>query len=150
MFKFQLQCQNLTSNRCLLFKNIHFCYPADLLSQYFCRTDIETVFKTSKEYLNLMPLSKWTDLTVRGKILADIIDTIILLLLLKKLKATSFSTTAVFGKTQSLMCFRNKSGIVTVETPNKQVKQYYSMLGVKVPSHVKLPVFIDEVMHPEM
>ena len=48
------------------------------------------------------------------------------------------------------MCFRNKSGIVTVETPNKQVKQYYSMLGVKVPSLVKLPVFIDEVMHPEM
>ena len=124
--------------------------PADLLSQYFCRTDIETVFKTSKEYLNLMPLSKWTDLTVRGKILADIIDTIILLLLRKKLKDTSFSTTAVFGKTQSLMCFRNKSGIVTVETPNKQVKQYYSMLGVKVPSHVKLPVFIDEVMPPEM
>lgn len=70
--------------------------PADLLSQYFCRTDIETVFKTSKEYLNLMPLSKWTDLTVRGKILADIIDTIILLLLRKKLKDTSFSTTAVF------------------------------------------------------
>ena len=108
------------------------------------------VFKTSKEYLNLMPISKWTDLTVRGKILADIINTIVLLLLRKKLKDTSFSTTAVFGKTQSLMCFRNESGIVTVETPNKQVKQYYSMLGIKVPAHVKLPTFINELMHPEM
>lgn len=124
--------------------------PADLLSQYFCRTEIEMVFKTSKEYLNLMPISKWTDLTVRGKILADIIDTIVLLLLRKKLKDTSFSTTAVFGKTQSLMCFRNASWTVIVETPNKQVKQYYSMLGIKVPSHVKLTTFIDGVMHPQM
>lgn len=124
--------------------------PADLLSRYFCRTEIETVFKTSKEYLGLMPLSRWTDLTVRGKLLADVVDTIVLLLLRRRLKDSSFSTTAVFGRTQSLMCFRNASGIVTVETPNKQVRQYYSMLGLKVPAHVKLPAFIDEVMHPKM
>ena len=124
--------------------------PADLLSRYFCRTEIEAVFKTSKEYLSLLPISKWTDLTVRGKILADIIDTIVLLLLRKKLKDTSFSTTSIFGKTQSLMCFRNGSGTVTVEVPSKQVKQYYTMLGTKVPSHVKLPEFISEVMYPAM
>ena len=51
----------------ILLSNIN-TTPADLLSQYFCRTDIEGVFKTSKEYLKLLPLSKWTDLTVRGKI----------------------------------------------------------------------------------
>ena len=95
-----------------------------------------------------MPISKWTDLTVRGKILADIIDTIVLLLFRKKLKDTSYATTAVFGKTQSLMCFRNGSGIVTVETPSKQVKQFYTILGTKVPSHVKLQEFISGVMPP--
>ena len=124
--------------------------PADLLSQYFCRTDIEGFFKTSKEYLKLLPLSKWTDLTVRGKILADIIDTVALLFLQKKLANNTASTTSIFGKTQSLMCFRNASGIVTVETPNKQVKEYYSLLGINVPAHVKLLTFTKEVMQPEV
>ena len=59
--------------------------PKDLLTEYFGRTDIEVVFKTGKEYLNLLPLSKWTDQTVRGKILHDIINTICLLMLRKEL-----------------------------------------------------------------
>jgi hypothetical protein len=33
----------------------------------------------SKKYLNLLPLSKWSDLTVRGKLLCDIISAIALL-----------------------------------------------------------------------
>ncbi|HAF84851.1 MAG TPA: hypothetical protein DCG32_00460, partial [Sphaerochaeta sp.] len=49
--------------------------PDAKLDDYFGRTRIETVFKTSKEYLNLLPLSKWSDLTVRGKLLCDIIST---------------------------------------------------------------------------
>lgn len=53
--------------------------PEKLLTNYFERTQIEIAFKTSKEYLEMLPLSKWTDETVRGKILHDIIDTIIVL-----------------------------------------------------------------------
>ena len=53
--------------------------PKDLLIEYFARTDIESVFKTAKNYLDLLPLAKWTDTTVRGKILSDIIATLIYL-----------------------------------------------------------------------
>ena len=81
--------------------------PKDLLSEYFGRTDIEQIFKTSKEYLDLLPLSKWFDLTVRGKILHDVIGTIALLQLRKALCNTGISTTEIFGKTQSLMCHRD-------------------------------------------
>jgi len=49
--------------------------PKDLLIEYFARTDIEGVFKTAKNYLDLLPLAKWTDTTVRGKILSDMIAT---------------------------------------------------------------------------
>lgn len=120
--------------------------PADLLSRYFGRTDIEMIFKASKEYLDLLPLSKWTDLTVRGKILHDIINTIVLLLMRKEIKDSALSTTTVFGRTRSLMCVRNNNGVVTVETPNKQVKQCYKLLGMNVPAHVKVDEFILDVL----
>lgn len=112
--------------------------PEDLLYRYFCRTEIETVFKTSKEYLDLLPLSKWSDLTVRGKILHDIIDTIILLLLRKEMASTGVSTSRLFGKTQSLMCTLGADGKVLVQVPNKHVKSFYSLFGFEVPSRVDL------------
>ena len=30
-----------------------------------------------------------------------------------------------------------KDGTITVETPSKQVKEYYGLLGLSVPAHVK-------------
>ena len=120
--------------------------PKQLLTNYFGRCDIETVFKTSKEYLDLLPLSKWTDETVRGKILHDIIDTIVLLLLRKTMDNSGISTSELYGKTQSLMCFRNNSGMVTVETPSRQVKDYYRMIGVEVPAHVDVKDFRGDVL----
>jgi hypothetical protein len=118
--------------------------PARLLSSYFERVEIETVFKTSKEYLDLLPLSKWSDRTVRGKILSDIIDTIVLLELRKKIDGTSISISELMGVTQSLMCFRSSSGMVTVETANKKTREYYQLFRSAVPDHKK-PKFDIEV-----
>ena len=85
--------------------------PKELLSEYFGRTDIEVVFKTSKEYLELLPLSKWTNQTVRGKILHDMIDTIVFLMLRKALAHSGRSTSEIFGKCQALMCYKNSKGM---------------------------------------
>ena len=124
--------------------------PKVLLSEYFGRTDTEIVFKTSKEYLELLPLSKWTDQTVRGKILHDIIDTIVFLLFRKSMMESGRSTSEIFGKCQAVMCSRNSKGIVTVETPSKQVKEYYSMFHLTVPAHVDLSEISASVMKPNM
>ena len=119
--------------------------PKEMLSEYFGRTDIETVFKTSKEYLDLLPLSKWTDDTVRGKILHDIINTIVLLMFRKKLKESGYSTTEIFGRCQSLMCCRKTNGDVLIETASKQVKNYYKLVGIDVPARVKLSQYIEKL-----
>ena len=111
--------------------------PKELLSDYFGRTDIEVVFKTAKEYLDLLPLSKWTDTTVRGKILHDIINTTTLLLLRKCMKQSGLSTSEIIGRCQSLMCSRKQDGTITIETPNKQVKEYYKLFKLTIPAHVK-------------
>ena len=124
--------------------------PADLLTQYFCRTEIERVFKTSKDYLELMPLRKWTDQTVRGKILYDIINTIILLMLQRQYIDKALSMNKISGKTQSLMCHRDSQGRVSVETPNKKTKEYYNLLGVQVPASVKVDQFRSKVLQLKM
>jgi len=111
--------------------------PKELLSEYFCRTEIEVIFKTAKEYLDLLPLSKWTDTTVRGKILHDIINTTALLLLHGSMRQSGLSTSEIIGRCQSLMCYRKKDGTITVETPSKQVKAYYKLFDLNVPAHVK-------------
>ena len=123
--------------------------PADLLTMYFCRTEIEKVFKTSKEYLDLLPLSKWTDLTVRGKLLHDIIDTIVYLMLQKNLTKPGISMSELLGKCQSLMC-RRSNGQIYVETPNKQVKQYYKSLGMNIPAHIKLTSYLGRIYDSKM
>jgi hypothetical protein len=124
--------------------------PADLLTDYFGRSEIETVFKTSKEYLDLLPLSKWTVETVRGKILHDIIDTIILLQLRKAVAASGISISELAGKTQSLMCNRDRHGLVSVQTPNKKTREYYKLLGMDVPAHVKVDDFKREIFRQKM
>jgi len=113
----------------------------ELLDDYFGRTSIESVFKTSKEYLDLLPLSKWSNLTVRGKILSDIVATIALLQLRKLLAESGISTCRLFGRTQSLMCTKKRDGTVIVEVANKQAREFYQTLKVKVPSSVDLAEF---------
>ena len=124
--------------------------PKDLLSEYFGRTDIEVVFKTSKEYLDLLPLSKWTDQTVRGKILHDIINTIVLLMLRKQLKHSGRSISEIFGKCQGLMCNKNSKGIVNIETPSKQAKEYFKLFQLAIPAHVELGKYTDLIMQSKM
>ncbi|MBN2861433.1 MAG: transposase [Sphaerochaetaceae bacterium] len=113
---------------------------------YFGRTRIENVFKTSKEYLDLLPLSKWSDLTVRGKLLSDIIATIALLQLRSRLSGPGISTNKLIGKTQSLMCMKKRDGNILVEVPNKQAKEFYQKLKVKVPASLDLKKFKSETL----
>ena len=102
--------------------------PEDMLDDYFSRTRIETTFKTDKEYLKMLPLRKWTDTTIRGKLLADIIDSIVRQTAHELGKGIIYSMSSMIGKTQSLMCCMDSSdNTVYIDTPNKQVKEYYGL-----------------------
>ena len=57
-----------------------------------------------------MTLEQWGVDTVRGKILSDIINTIVLLNMRKTLDESGLSVSEVTGKAQSLMCFLYKHG----------------------------------------
>lgn len=120
--------------------------PQQMLEEYYGRTNIETIFKTSKEYLNLLPQSKWNTKTVLGKILNDIISTIIYLQLQKHLPQLNVSIPKLIGKTQSLMCMKKQDGTIMVETPNKSVRLFYEDMGVKVPSSIDIQNFKNNIL----
>ena len=113
-----------------------------------CWTNIteEPIFKISKEYLNLLPLSKWNTKTVLGKILNDSISTIIFLQLQKHLSKLNVSIPKLIGKTQALMYMKKQYGTIMVETPNKAVRLFYKDMGVKVPSSVDIQNFKNNIL----
>lgn len=115
--------------------------PAETLERYFGRMDIESFFKTSKEYLSLLPLSKWTRETIEGKLLNDIISTIVYLKIRKALSGTGLSMSKLFGRASSLMFTRKKDGTVIVEEANRQVKEIFKAAGIKIPSSLDFEEF---------
>jgi hypothetical protein len=52
----------------------------------------------------------------------------------------------MIGKSQSLMCTKKKDGTVIVETPNKQVKNLYENLNVKIPSSIDIKQFAEKTI----
>jgi len=120
--------------------------PAEILDDYFCRASIESTFKTDKEYLKLLPLCKWTDTTVRGKILTDIISSIIRQQLQETIKGSPWSIPSVIGKCQSLMCcIDSKNDIVYIEHPNKQVKEIYKLCNITIPEKINLTPYLKQI-----
>ena len=98
--------------------------PAEALNWYFERVNIEEFFKTAKEYIEILPISKWTDATVRGKILSDIISVCAYKDMRVSAHQAETSMSRAIATTQPLMCTR-KGDNVLVESPNRQVKNVY-------------------------
>ena len=113
----------------------------ETLERYFGRMDVESFFKTSKEHLSLLPLSKWTRGTMEGKLLNDMISTIVYLKIRKALSGTGLSMSKLFGRASSLMCTRKKDGTVIVEEANRQMKEIFKAAGIKIPSSLDFEEF---------
>lgn len=121
--------------------------PAEILDDYFSRTQIETTFKSDKEYIKLLPLRKWNDTTIRGKILSDIIDSIIRQMAYDMGRGTIYSMSAMIGKTQSLMCcIDSKDNTVYIDTPCKQVKEYYKGYGIPIPETINMTEYSAQIL----
>ena len=131
----------------VLVSNMEEMSPARALDAYFGRMEIEEVFKTAKDHLRLLPLSKWSERAMRGKVLHDVICTAALLDVRKAIAKADkgWSPTDLWGKTSSLMCFRNGPSLV-LETPNKQCRQRFEALGFSVPAKVDVAAYRRDVL----
>ena len=54
---------------------------------------------------------------------------------------------SMIGKTQSLMCCMDSSdNTVYIDTPNKQVKEYYAGYGISIPEQLDLVGYAAELL----
>lgn len=102
---------------------------------------LNTGFMAGAIGLSQLPSSEWTAETVRGMVFGDILNTIILLNLHRELEGSGLSVSEIIGRTQSLMCIRNRHGEILVEKPGKKVKAYYKLIGATVPASLKISDF---------
>ena len=84
--------------------------PKDALNKYLKRTDIETFFKTAKNYVSLLPICKECPETILGKIFNDTIATIFRMMIRDKMS----------------------------EIPNKQASEVMKEFKIKVPSRLNI------------
>lgn len=82
--------------------------PRGMLNRYLERVDIELIFKDAKSFEGLLPMAKWTDKRVKGKILADVIDTMIRADMLKASKSKEEALMDLFEEAASVDCFRSR------------------------------------------
>ena len=120
--------------------------PSELLDLYVSRTHIEAIFKSGKSFEGLMPLAKWNERSVRGKVLQDVILTVIRSLLLKVTSGHKGSLADLFHEAASVACFKEPDGRLRVETPNKQARLAYKQLGFSVPSSILLSDWRERIL----
>lgn len=120
--------------------------PKEMLDRYFGRCFIETIFKTAKEYLQMLPLKKWNAQRVYGKMLTDMISTIVYLNMRKDIVSADLALTEIPTITQSLMCALGKDGMVRVDPPNSQVKKVYRTFGINLPNQFRLSDFMADCL----
>lgn len=109
-----------------------------MLDEYFGRTDIECYFKSAKEYLDILPIAKWTKKRVLGKILSDSIRAIVYFMFRKEAIKSGVVLKNIFLRCQSLDCMLKGGEQVIVYTPVKQVREYYQLFGFQIPAAVSL------------
>ena len=102
--------------------------------------EAESFFKTSKEYLSLLPLSKWTRETIEGKLLNDITSKIVYPRYGRPSPAQAFQCPSS-SEGLTLMCTRKKDGTVIVEEANRQVKEIFKAAEVRISSSLDLEDF---------
>jgi hypothetical protein len=119
--------------------------PKALLMEYFARTDIEGIFKTAKNYLDLLPLAKWTDRTVRGKILSDMIVVPIYLQARLQVNKANKSMTSAIGAMDASICLVNNQKRITVDYPTKKIKEIQDSLKLTQESNIVLDEYFKEM-----
>lgn len=112
--------------------------PKAVLDMYFDRTRIEAEFKKSKTFLNLLPLCKWSEATIKGKMLEDVIELIAYNGLSGAMSEEGESMANILWQCGSDYCLCRDDGTVVVETPTRQVKGFFSAIGEKVPPVIRI------------
>ena len=131
----------------VLMSNMDEMAPASALDAYFSRMEVEQVLETAKDHLRLLPIAKWTETAMRGKVPRDVIRTVATPRVRKAVADAGRCRppTDLWGKSSSPVCLGNGPALVP-GTPNRQCRQRFEGLGFKVPAKVDVASYRRDVL----
>ena len=108
-----------------------------VLGTYYTRQQIEQVFDICKSYTNMLPLRVQTEKTLRGHLMLSFIAAVIVKMLQKQIKGTSYSPIDVFTNLRNHKCKVFDDCLLTQESV-KKANDIYKLMGLKVPHRIPL------------
>ncbi len=120
--------------------------PFQAIVEYRGRTHIEAVFRDGKSYLKILPISKWTNETVTGKILHDIIEIIFYREYRKNVANAHLPMSKLIVQMSSWQCIL-EGNTVNTWPPKKQVREIMEAIGFNALSHYNLVDMRNEILN---
>ncbi len=120
--------------------------PDRMLDNYYGRTEIESAINCGKEYLCMPPLNKHRTETVNGKLMQDMINIIVYMMVRKVTIPTGRSVSDYIYDLQSLRCCRTEKDVLLIDPPNKQVKEAYRLFGLKIPDKICISKYRSDML----
>jgi hypothetical protein len=108
-----------------------------VLGTYYTRQQIEQVFDICKNYTNMLPLRVQTEQTLRGHLMLSFIAAVIVKMLQKKIKGTSYSPIDVFTILRNHKCKVFDDCLLTQESV-KKANEIYKLMDLKVPHLISI------------
>lgn len=133
----------------ILISNKLFDSPLDGLVEYLSRAEIEQFFKDAKSYCRIMSAEKWLPITLKGKMLSDIIVTTLYEAFRKEIAATGLSMFNALTLMNGLDCTKVSEDMAEVSVPNIDVKELYGAVGFGIPTCFDMKAFRRELLHGE-
>ena len=131
----------------MLMSNMDEMAPASALDAHLSRAGAGQVLEAARDHLRLPPAARRAETAMRGKVPRDVIRAVATPRARKAVADVGrcWSPTDLWGKSSSLMCFRNGPALV-LETPNRQCRQRFEGLGFKVPAKVDVASYRRDVL----
>lgn len=107
--------------------------PENILDKYLERGEIESFFKCSKQHTDMLPIYKHNEKTIEGKILSDMISTLIYSTITKEMTSKNKDLTDLLFTAKSMQATILGDKKISLDTPNKQVKDLYKEYSIKIP-----------------
>ena len=101
---------------------------------------IELIFKTMKDFENLLPVKKWDADRVKGKILMDVIELIAGHFFREALSVVGLEIPSILVQLQSLECYKIDTDMVNVYTAKTNVREMYEKVGKRSTEHPLFPL----------
>ncbi len=133
----------------ILISNKKFSNPLDALVEYLSRGKIEAFFKDAKSYLRIMSAEKWLPITLKGKMLSDIIVTTLYEAFRKEIAVTGMSMSRALTLLNGLDCTKVSEEMAEVSVPNIDVKELFGAVGFGIPTCFDMKAFRKELLYGE-